>query len=363
MRRISIPDLDDLALGAAVLGTGGGGDPHIGRLTAAAAMRRHGDVTLIEVGDLADDDLVVPAAMMGAPTVMVEKVPQGDEIVRAVTGLGDYLGRPIRAIVPIEAGGLNSTTPFIVASALGLPLVDADGMGRAFPELQMVTMTLHGITATPMAIGDEKGNTAILNTVDNAWAERIARTMTIQMGGVAMIALYPMSGAQARQALVPGSVSLAIQLGRAIRDARERKTDPIEAILRVTGGRRLFKGKIMDVSRRTERGFARGEATFSGLDADEGHELVVQFQNENLIARRDGQVVAVVPDLITVLDAETGEPVTTETLRYGFRVVVVGMPCVEAWRSAEALALVGPRVFGYDVDYRPLAALSASSPP
>lgn len=354
MRRVGVRDMDDLALGAAVLGTGGGGDPHIGKLTAAEAIRRHGDVTLIDPGDLADDDLILPVAMMGAPTVMVEKLPRGDEIVRAAEGLQAYLGRPIRAVTPIEAGGLNSTTPFIVATHLGVPLVDADGMGRAFPELQMVTMTLHGIMATPMAIGDEKGNTAILNTVDNAWAERIARTMTIQMGGVAMIALYAMTGAQARRALVPGTVSLAIQLGRAIRDARARKTDPIEGILRLTRGRRLFKGKIMDVRRRTERGFARGEATIQGLDADTGHEMAIQFQNENLIARRDGEVVATVPDLITVLDAETGEPVTTETLRYGFRVVVVGMPCAEAWRGAAALALVGPRVFGYDVDYSPL---------
>lgn len=354
MRRIGVADLDDLALGAAVLGTGGGGDPHIGKLTAAAALRQHGDVKLITLDDLDDDDLIIPAAMMGAPTVMVEKVPRGDEIVRAVTSLADYLGRPIKAIAPIEAGGLNSTTPFIAASVLGLPVVDADGMARAFPELQMVTMTLHGIMATPMAIGDEKGNTAILNTIDNTWAERIARTMTIQMGGAAMIALYAMSGVQARQALVPGSVSLAVQIGKAIRDARTRKSDPIEAILSVTGGRRLFKGKIMDVSRRTEQGFARGEATFHGLDGDTGHELRVQFQNENLIARRDGVVVASVPDLITVLDAETGEPITTETLRYGFRVVVVGLPCAAAWRDAAGLALVGPRVFGYDVDYIPL---------
>jgi DUF917 family protein len=354
MRRVTVHDMDDLALGAAVLGTGGGGDPHIGKLTAAEAMRRHGDVTLIDVGDLADDDLIVPAAMMGAPTVMVEKLPRGDEIVRAVESLQEYLGQPIRAVTPIEAGGLNSTTPFIVASHLGLPLLDADGMGRAFPELQMVTMTLHGIAATPMAIGDEKGNTAILNTVDNAWAERIARTMTIQMGGVAMIALYAMNGAQARRALVPGTVSLAIRLGGAIRGARARKADPIAAVLDVTGGQRLFKGKIVDVSRRTERGFARGEATIQGLDADDGHALVIQFQNENLIALKDGQVVATVPDLITVLDAETGEPVTTETLRYGFRVVVIGMPCAEAWRGPAALALVGPRVFGYDVDYSPL---------
>jgi DUF917 family protein len=234
-------------------------------------------------------------------------------------------------------------------------LLDADGMGRAFPEVQMVTATLHGISATPMAIGDEKGNSAILNTIDNWWTERIARTMTIQMGGVAMIALYAMSGAQARAALVPGTVSLAMRLGQAIRTARRQKEDPIAAVLHITGGQRLFRGKIVDVIRRTERGFARGEATFQGLDGDEGHQLVIQFQNENLIAIRDGEVVASVPDLITVLDAETGEPITTETLRYGFRVVVVGMPCAPAWRTDAGLALVGPRVFGYDVDYAPLA--------
>lgn len=357
MRRVTLHEMDDLALGAAVLGTGGGGDPYIGKLTAMAAMRRHGDVTLIDLDDLVDDDLIVPAAMMGAPTVMVEKLPRGDEITNAFQGLQAYLGRSIRAVTPIEAGGLNSTTPFIVAASLGIPLVDADGMGRAFPEIQMVTPTIHGISATPMAIGDEKGNSAILNTIDNTWTERIARTMTIQMGGVAMIALYAMSGKQAREALVPGTVSLAITLGQAIRAARKEKRDPIAAVLDITGGQRLFHGKIVDVVRRTERGFARGEATFAGLGTDEGHQLLIQFQNENLIAMCDGAVVASVPDLITVLDAETGDPITTESLRYGFRTVVVGMPCAAAWRSEAGLNLVGPRVFGYDVAYQPIGAL------
>jgi DUF917 family protein len=264
------------------------------------------------------------------------------------------LGRKVKAVTPIEAGGLNSTTPFIVAATLGLPLVDADGMGRAFPELQMVTPTMHGIAATPMAIGDEKGNSAILNTCDNVWTERIARTITIQMGGSAFIALYAMSGAQAKASLVPGTISLAIRLGEAVREARGAKRSPIDAVLAITGGRRLFNGKIVDVQRRTERGFARGEAVFRGLGEDEGHELRIRFQNENLIALRDEEVAATVPDLITVLDAESGEPITTETLRYGFRVVVVGMPCAPAWRTEAGLALVGPGVFGYDVAYRPL---------
>ena len=60
------------------------------------------------------------------------------------------------------------------------------------------------------------------------------------------------------------------------------------------------------------------------------------------------------PDLIAVLDSETGEPITTEGLRYGFRVEVIAFPCTPRWRSPDGLRLVGPRVFGYDVDYVPV---------
>jgi DUF917 family protein len=81
---------------------------------------------------------------------------------------------------------------------------------------------------------------------------------------------------------------------------------------------------------------------------------VVRFQNENLIALKDGVPVATVPDLITVLDSETGDPITTEYLRYGFRVVVVGMPCADAWRTEAGLALAGPSAFGYDIEFVPI---------
>ena len=55
-----------------------------------------------------------------------------------------------------------------------------------------------------------------------------------------------------------------------------------------------------------------------------------------------------------MLDTETGEPITTETLRYGQRVTVLGAPCDERWRTPEGLALVGPRYFGYDHEYEPI---------
>jgi DUF917 family protein len=350
VRTITADDLDDIALGAAVLGTGGGGDPYIGKLMAQNALRTNGPATLLDPSELADDDLVVPAAMMGAPTVMVEKVPSGREIVAAFDALRRLLGRPVRATMSCEAGGLNSTTPFALAAEIGLPVVDADMMGRAFPELQMCVPTLSGIAATPMALADEKGNSAILNTIDNRWTETFARTLTVDMGCSAMIALYAMSGRQVKDATVHGTISTIERIGRAIREARAAHVDPVRAVLDATGGHAIWRGKVADIARRTETGFARGEVRIDGNDGA----LTIAFQNEFLLARAGDDVLVSTPDLITVLDAETGVPITTEGLRYGFRVVVVAMPSDPRWRTPEGLALVGPRYFGYDVDFAPV---------
>jgi DUF917 family protein len=354
MREITAEQLDDIALGAAVLGTGGGGDPYIGKLMAQEAIRRHGPVRLLDPADLDDDALVIPSAMMGAPTVMLEKTPRGTEIVTAFEAIQAFLGRPATATMSAEAGGLNSTTPFVVAAALGIPLVDADMMGRAYPEIQMCTPTMYGVTATPMAIADEKGNSAILNTISNHWTETFARTVTIDMGCSAMIALFSMSGRQVKEACVLRTITKIEEIGRTIRDAHRRHVDPVEAVRDVTGGFVVWRGKVADVARRTETGFARGEAAIAGADEHQGQTLRIAFQNEFLIARTDDDVLVCTPDLITILDAETGEPITTETLRYGFRVVVLGIPCDPRWRTEAGLALVGPDYFGYDAEYVPV---------
>jgi hypothetical protein len=354
MRLVTAEQLDDIALGAAVLGTGGGGDPYVGKLMAQEAIRRHGPVQLLDPEELDDDALVIPSAMMGAPTVMLEKTPRGTEIVTAFEALQAYLGRKAVATMSCEAGGLNSTTPFIVAARLGIPLVDADMMGRAFPEIQMCTPTMYGVTATPMALADEKGNSAILNTINNRWTETFARTITIDMGCTAMIALYPMTGKQVKEACVLRTISKIEEIGRTIREAHRSHTDAVEAVRRVTGGYVIWRGKVTDVRRRTETGFARGEAAISGVDDYDGQTLRVAFQNEFLIARVDTDTLVMTPDLITILDAETGEPITTESLRYGFRVVVLGIPCDPRWRTEAGLTLVGPAYFGYDVPYVPV---------
>lgn len=362
IKKIELDDMKNIALGGAFLGTGGGGDPYIGKLMAEQAIQENGPVNVIDVDSLADDALVIPVAMMGAPTVMLEKLPRGDEANAALKSLEEYLGKKADAVFCIEAGGLNSTIPVAVAASVGLPLVDGDGMGRAFPELQMVSMTMHDITACPMVMADEKGNSLVLNTVDNLSTEKFARVVTVEMGGAGLIALYPMTGAQAKKAILRGSMSLINSIGTIIHEEQAANRNPVHRLATELRGVSLFEGRVTDVDRRTEGGFARGTCTIDGLGNYDGDELTLEFQNEFLLARSgSGDPKAITPDLICLLDLETGQPITTEQIRYGFRVIVFGLPCDPQWRTAHGIELAGPRYFGYELDYQEIEALNTGT--
>lgn len=343
--------VSDLALGATLLGTGGGGDPRVGALMAQAAIREHGSVRVISPESVPDGGLVVPVAMIGAPTVILERIPGGHELDLAMAGFERLHEQPVIATMPIEAGGINSTIPLVLAARRGLPLVDADGMGRAFPEVQMVTLGAGGARAWPLVLADESGNVVSVSAArDNASAERLARAAVVAMGGSAVVAHYAVDADLLRAWAVPHSVSLAVAIGRALTRARADGSDPIDAISPICGARTLFTGQVTDVDRSTHAGFVRGRLTLKGLDADAGRHAEVDFQNENLMVRSEDTVLAAVPDLISLMEADSGQPLTTEGMRYGLRVRVVGIPSSPIWWRPEALSLVEPRAFGYDID-------------
>ena len=355
---LKIEDVDDLCTGAAFLGAGGGGDPYIGGLMVKGELSAGRRIEILDPARLDDDLLVIPTAMMGAPTVLLEKIPSGEEPILALRAVEKALGRKADATMPTEVGGINSTIPLFVGARLGLPVIDADGQGRAFPELQMETFAINGVAGTPMGIADEKGDHATIMTDDHLRMEKIARGITIRFGGTAYFANYPMSGAEVRRASVKHTLSLAIEIGRTIRRSRARKQDPFEALSSFMAGtsysvaRRIFEGKIIDVDRQTSQGFTLGSAKIAG-DGD-ARICTIDFQNENLIARTDGETLAIVPDIISVLDAETAIPITNETLRYGQRVAVMAVRVPEIMRSEAALAQFGPAAFGMEEAYVPL---------
>lgn len=350
--------LERLAIGAGILGTGGGGNPYIGKTHAKQLLLAGHTLTVVSPAEVPDDALVTSVGFMGAPVVSVERIKRGDEPIIAMRALEKHIGRRFDYVVPGEIGGSNSITPMVVGALTGLPVIDGDGMGRAFPELQQDTFSIYGIPAAPGAIADPRGHVAIFDGFADATVlERYARSVTIGMGGSAGYAFPVMSGAELKRTVIGGTITLAIRVGDAVLAARGGHRDPVDAVLSVTGGRRLFTAKIVDVERRLVGGFARGVLKLDGIAGDAGRTLTIDFQNENLIARSDqGEILAVVPDLICLVDLDTAEPITTEVVRYGLRVVVLGIPAPVELKTPEALAVIGPAAFGYDdVAFIPMA--------
>jgi uncharacterized protein len=361
-RRLSEQDVEAIAQGSAILGTGGGGDPYLGTVFVAHAVREFGEPELISVDELDDDALVVQSVMVGSPVPFMEKLSLGPELPRAFAGMQAAVQRPITALMTPEIGGVNTVIAIALAAELGLPVVDADGMGRAFPEVQLVTYSLYGINVCPLVMADEHGNVVTINAVDNDWTEKLARSTVIQFGAISPTVGFPMSKAELEQAAVLGSVSTSLEIGQALLDPASAGPDALERVLAITGGAQLFEGKVTAVDRRVTGGWAGGDVEVEGSGPDRGSHLRVTFQNENLVAFQNEEIVASVPDLITIVEQDTGRAITTERLRYGVRVRVLAMPADDRWVSEPGLEMAGPRHFGYDADYRPFAGRRPANP-
>lgn len=357
LKTFTADHLEAVAIGAGILGTGGGGSPYLAKLQARDLLRGTAGIEVVQPDDLPDNAVIVATGGVGAPTISIERIKQGEEFLNALRALEAWTGKRATHMISAEIGGGNAISPVIVAAQAGLAVVDGDGMGRAFPELQMDTFSISGVPPTPYAIADIRGHTVVYDHLADATAlERYVRTVTIQMGGSSGGSGPMMSAAEIRRAAIPGTLTLAVRLGEAVLEARARHDDPVEAAIARTGGRLLCAGKIVDLDRRFVAGFNRGTITLDGLDADAGLRVSIDFQNENLIARDDaGAVLCSVPDLICVVETETADPISTELLRYGLRVSVIGIPAPTLLKTPEALAVVGPVAFGYhDVEFHPL---------
>jgi len=198
----------------------------------------------------------------------------------------------------------------------------------------------------------------VFRTISGHWMERLERAATVEFGGAASSTEFSLTAAEAREATIPNSVSLAIRIGEAVASAAG---DPVAALIAEIGAFRLVTGKVADVERQTRSGFVRGSMVIEGSGADAGRLLRVELQNENLVALERGKVLASVPDLITVLDSETADAIATERIRYGQRVTVIAFACAPIWRTERGIAATGPRTFGYDFDFQPVEELAGAT--
>lgn len=359
--RLSQSDIPSLSLGAAVLATGGGGDPYIGSLCLRRMMERARGPQILDVKELADDMNVIVVGAIGSPAITLEKLQSEAAAGLIIDSVEAFAGVRLDAVVPLEIGGMNSLLPLMCGCARDLPVIDGDGMGRAYPTIERTSFHLAGIPITPLTMIDDHGGVVHIKYVDETRIEAAVRAIAVTFGGRAVSAFYPMTGRQAREAVLAGTMSLATRLGRAILEARRGDGDPFAALLGTltAAGRTsriMFDGKVVELERRQKGGWNVGVGKLEGLGDYRNASIEFRFQNELLVVREGGRPLITVPDLIAFLDRETAEPITCEKLRFGQRIKVVGIAGDDAFRSDMGLRLTGPKSFGLEESYIPISA-------
>lgn len=343
MWHLGAEDVDDLALGAALVGSGGGGSTRAAASLLRRLLARTGPVRVVSPAELPDDTWTVPVGLVGSVTVFEEKPLNGTEFAGVARGLEQYCDVTLGAVVCFEAAGANALVGPAAAATLGLPLVDADGMGRAYPGLEQTTFYLGGASLAPVVVADVKGSVQIIDGVDGPAAERLARAAVVAVGGWGLIGLAPQRVDVLSRTAIRRTVWRALDIGRTLAAGRP------DAAVRAYGGRTLLHGKVADVDRSPGTRYGFGTAVLESTVPP--HDVRLEFQNENLLLIADGDVLACVPDLICLLDRDRRRSLTTEEIRFGLEVDVLTLPGAPQWRSPRGLGLVGPRAFGYDVEY------------
>lgn len=308
----------------------------IARAAALQALEDHGPVRIVQPDELDPGMLVMPVGIAGSSAVMSERVGGTEEPVHLRDKIEQLYGTRVGAVMASEIGGANGCLAVAWAARLGLPLVDADGMSRAFPGMDQTVMQLRGISPTPAVVCDERGRTVVIDHVTGRWLERLVRASLEAFGGQVATSEYVLRGHQVATCTALGSVTRALSLGT-------RLPAP------------LITGKIAE---------ADGSILVEGLGPDEGRLVRIEAGSEFLAVVEDGDPLACVPDVIALIDTRTAGVVQAEQVRYGLRVSVLRVPCDPVWHTPEGLRLAGPEAFGLSGLISPATSLlnSPSSP-
>lgn len=368
---VSITDLEWIAEGCKVLGCGGGGDPYQRYLKIRALLEKSpGSIKIVSPHDLPEIATVGWTGCMGSPEVSMERM-EADECNKAHDELTRVMGLPpADAFMALEIGGGNGVVNLEVAAAHGVPCVDADYMGRAYPTYWQTTINVYGtargeaLVPATIASGDGSFMTMTASRTDKL-VDRALRAAVVELGCSAGKAAPPKPAKVVQEQAVLNTVSLAWWIGRAI--ALERNiTDKAKRIIDAVGGsasaKILAEGKITSVERVLKTGHTYGVVEVDGTLSDGSKATVsIPFKNENAFVEAttaDGKrsILAAVPDLIAVLDSETGSGLGTPEYKYGLKVTIIAIAASPRWTDTpRGLELGGPSSMGFDdIEYVPI---------
>lgn len=355
-RKLSYQDMMDLISGAIVLGCGGGGDPAMAKAMVEEVFEKGKEFSLVDPQELPAAGWSCILGNVGGgiepkEREMVKNVKRVWEhpIFIAAQELAKYLRIEISTYLPSEIGAGNTVTPLYVAAMEGKAVIDGDAAGgRAKPELIISTTNLLGIPITPLSVATYFGDTLILkDSSSDDRVEKICRYLSRISAGRVAVARCPVKSQELSPAVHPYSISLAIRVGRTIREDQEKTA---ESLIKVLNGSERFRGSVESFTREEKDGFMWGEILLRGSKEFYGEILKIWFKNENLIAWRNGKPDVTCPDAIVVVDVKNGTGLYNwgDHFYKGREVMVIGIPAAPIWRSERGEEIFGPRHFGFD---------------
>ncbi len=355
-RKLTYQDMIDLISGAVVLGCGGGGDPAMARAMVDEVFQKGKEFILVDPKELPKEGWSCILGNVGGgieprEREMVKNLKRVWEypIFVAAQELSKYLKAEITSYLPSEIGAGNTVTPLYVAAMEGKAVIDGDAAGgRAKPELIISTTNLKGIPVTPLAMANYFGDVLILKqSLSDDRAENICRYISRVSAGRVAVARCAARSKDLLEAVYPKSISLAIQVGKTV---REEQKNTAASVLKVLGGSKRFAGSVESFTREERDGFMWGDIVLKGSEEFPGQEFKIWFKNENLVAWRNGKVDMTCPDGIVILDAENGTGLYNwgDQFYKGKKVMVVGIPAAPMWKTPKGEEIFGPRHFGFE---------------
>ncbi|MCD6164129.1 MAG: DUF917 domain-containing protein [Candidatus Odinarchaeota archaeon] len=363
-------ELESMLIGVGILGTGGGGDPDLfGKPLIEWDLSKGREYRIIDPAKIDDDAFVVSGGYAGSVTVYrsigdtLKKWEERYELLEALKIMESLFNKKVDYVVPFELGGVNTPVILSLAARAGIVTVDGDGLGRAAPETQMSSFLGHGISLTPMPFVDKEGNMLIVkHAVKSTYPDEIMRFALDLNGKMGANNHYPMTGKQLKESVVPNTISLSIKVGDAVRNAIETGSDVVDAFIDVSKGIELFRGTVKEMKGEDVRAHYLAKATIEGTGEYAGKTMEIIFKNEAMMARIDGQIVTVFPDLICMIDPKTGKGLMTVNIKPGMEMAVIGVPAHERLRECLKTEVgreaFSPARFGFpEVKYEPIEVL------
>ncbi len=361
-------DCEDFVRGLCFLGAGGGGRPDIGLGLLLDQLERGREISWVDIGSLPEEAWTATVAGMGGRSgpqgiteelaalgCTEEKYDALGRMVAAVRALEESARVRVEAIVPVEIGASNVPVPIATALELGVPVADGDyAGGRAIPEVPQTIPEVSGVGACPMSFVTRWGDALILQeTVSTAMADRIGRHIVLAAHGGVGVSCYLLQVKEAKRVMAAGTLTKALQVGTAIRQARDSGGDPVAEATRQVDGWLLFTGEIAGspIAEGDSLAFGLGSHQLEGLADFQGHSFEIWYKNEYHVTWIDGKPFVTSPDALIMVHLSDGEPAISYDFSVGDRVAVIGRRGHEAHRTPRGIELLGPRHFGFDFDY------------